>query len=149
MYSFYLTHIFTFDFQFTDVQFVNSTHHNPYHYHRRYTECHCIVFPQRHQKEQKRSKLYIKTNQTLLSGWNCARRSEAGQCSLVSRGGGRCLFDIYVYVDLNLKSVNLKGRLQVHRLWLGIQCRRGGSAPGHHHPPHPPHHHHCHPNPGQ
>ena len=44
-----------------------------------------------------------------------------------------------VYVDLNLKSVNLKGCLQVHRLWLGIQCRRGGSAPGHHPPP--PHHH--------
>ena len=53
-----------------------------------------LFFPQRHQKEQKISKLYIKANQTLLSGWNCARRSETGQCSLVSRRGGRGFFNI-------------------------------------------------------
>ena len=47
----YLTHIFTFDFQYTHVYFVNSKYHR-------------IVFPQ---KAPKRSKLYIKANKTLLS----------------------------------------------------------------------------------
>ena len=152
----YLTHIFTFDFQYTHVQLVqlvNSTHHNPYHYHRRYSKYHCIVFSPKAPKGTKNKQVihYGRSNYTFrlelcTQIWNrpmffgLKRRWEMFFQHLLS-----------IDVVLNLKSVNLQGCLQVHRLWLGIQCRRGGSAPGHHPPPpphpHHHHHHHCHPNP--